>query len=229
MLFSLFAASVLLSSVWAAPTGVHEKRLNDPPNVPTKNAPGPPGAEGRLRGSNSLTGYNPSNEVSMEPTTEISPSEFGVAPGQSANPDLGFFLDFKGVKNPQPMRGSDNVPTDPGPRNYALDRQNSDAFAPPGTDTNDLPNAKWPMGLSSNRHGLQNAGWARQQNIENLPASKDFAGVDMRLEPNAYRELHWHKANEWSLMLNGSVRITSVNEAGETFVDDLQAGDVWFL
>ena len=30
-------------------------------------------------------------------------------------------------------------------------------------------------------------------------------------------------------MLNGSVRVASVNEAGETFVDDLQAGDVWFF
>jgi oxalate decarboxylase family bicupin protein len=85
------------------------------------------------------------------------------------------------------------------------------------------------MGLSANRHGLGNAGWARQQNIEQLPVSKDFAGVDMRLEPNAYRELHWHKANEWSLMLKCSVRIASMNEAGESFVDDLQAGDVWFF
>lgn len=30
-------------------------------------------------------------------------------------------------------------------------------------------------------------------------------------------------------MLNGSVRIQAINEAGETFVDDLQAGDVWFF
>lgn len=56
-----------------------------------------------------------------------------------------------------------------------------------------------------------------------------MAGVDMRLEPNAYRELHWHKANEWSLILNGTVRLNSVNEAGETFVDDLGPGDVWFF
>lgn len=56
-----------------------------------------------------------------------------------------------------------------------------------------------------------------------------MAGVDMRLEPNAYRELHWHAANEWSLILNGSVRLNAVNEAGETFVDDLKAGDVWFF
>ena len=124
------------------------------------------------------------------------------------------------------MRGSDTNPTDPGPRNEELDKQNSDAFAPPGTDTNNLPNSKWPLGLSANRHGLQNAGWSRQQNTQNLPISKNFAGVDMRLEPNAYHELHWHKANEWALMLNGSVRIAVVNEAGESFVDDLQAGDV---
>jgi hypothetical protein len=34
-----------------------------------------------------------------------------------------------------------------------------------------------------------------------------MAGVDMRLEANAYRELHWHLAGEWSLVLNGSARI----------------------
>lgn len=228
MLVSVLTAFIFLSSVWAAPAGVHEKRLNDPPNVPTKNPTGPPGASGSLRGGVGLRGYSSSNPVSLD-STEIPPSDFEVAPGTGANPDLGFFLDLKGVKNPQPLRGSDKVPTDPGPRNYAIDRENSDAFAPPGTDTNDLPNSKWPMGLSANRHGLDNAGWARQQNTQNLPVSKDFAGVDMRLEPNAYRELHWHKANEWALMLNGSVRIAVVNEAGESFVDDLQAGDVWFF
>lgn len=34
---------------------------------------------------------------------------------------------------------------------------------------------------------------------------------------------------EWSIILNGSVRVNAVNEAGETFDDDLQAGDVWFF
>lgn len=34
-----------------------------------------------------------------------------------------------------------------------------------------------------------------------------MAGVDMRLEPAGYRELHWHVASEWSLVLNGSCRI----------------------
>ena len=50
----------------------------------------------------------------------------------------------------------------------------------------------------------------------------------MRLAPNAYRELHWHTANEWSLILKGSVRLAAVDEDGHSFVDDLTAGDVWF-
>ena len=51
----------------------------------------------------------------------------------------------------------------------------------------------------------------------------------MRLEAHAYRELHWHQASEWSLILSGSVRLAAMNENGETFVDDLQEGDVWFF
>jgi oxalate decarboxylase family bicupin protein len=56
-----------------------------------------------------------------------------------------------------------------------------------------------------------------------------MAGVDMRLAPHAYRELHWHNTNEWSLMLKGSVRLSAVDENGETFIDDISAGDVWFF
>jgi oxalate decarboxylase family bicupin protein len=56
-----------------------------------------------------------------------------------------------------------------------------------------------------------------------------MAGVDMRLAPNAYRELHWHSANEWAYILTGSVRISAVNQIGQSYVDDLQAGDLWFF
>lgn len=114
-------------------------------------------------------------------------------------------------------------------RTEAYDRLNSDLFIPPGTDEGDVSNAKWPFGLSHNRHGLAGAGWARQQNVDQLPIATAMAGVNMRLSPNAYRELHWHKASEWALMLNGSVRIEAVNEDGQTFVDDVTAGDVWFF
>src|SRR4051812_31364129 len=44
------------------------------------------------------------------------------------------------------------------------DRLNSDIYAPPSSDMGEVPNAKWPFGLSHNRHGLAGAGWARSQN-----------------------------------------------------------------
>lgn len=120
--------------------------------------------------------------------------------------------------------------TDPGPRTYDYERINSDTFAVPGTDNGDVPQAMWPLGLSHNRQGSEpGAGWARQQNTDVLPSAEAMAGVDMQLGPNAYRELHWHTANEWSLMLKGCVRISAVDAAGQTFVDDLCAGDVWYF
>ena len=75
--------------------------------------------------------------------------------------------------------------------NYAIDRLNSNSVARPGSDAGDIPNAKWPMGMSTNRAGTgKNSGWARQQNVNDLPIATAMAGVDMSLRPNAYRELH---------------------------------------
>ena len=94
----------------------------------------------------------------------------------------------------------------------------------------DIANAKWPMGLSSNRPGTGGGepGWARQQNTDELPVAIAMAGVDMRLGPNAYREMHWHSANEWAYIFAGGVRISAVNQNGQSFVDDLRAGDLWY-
>lgn len=51
----------------------------------------------------------------------------------------------------------------------------------------------WPFGLSHVKQGSgTRAGWSRQQNIDVLPVADKMAGVDMRLAPGAYRELHWH-------------------------------------
>lgn len=199
--------------------------------LPTTEATpyGPAGASGSLRGSESLGGYQANDPVDFNLPATVPQSEYQLAPGQSEDPDLGLYLDLSTVENPQPIRGGTNAPTDSGPRNEAIDRQNSDIFAPPGTDSGDTPQAKWPLGLSHNRHGIGNAGWARQQNIDNLPSATAMAGVDFHLEPNGYRELHWHNAAEWSLILNGTVRVNAVNQDGETFTDNLQAGDVWFF
>ncbi|KAJ5581119.1 hypothetical protein N7450_007420 [Penicillium hetheringtonii] len=183
------------------------------------------GSNPGLRGSKSLVGYSPSEKVGSTTTPDI---KYSLLPGQTNDPKIGTWLDFTKVDNPQPIRG-DTGGDDPGPRNYVYDKINSDKLAPPGTDHGQTINAQWPMGLSHNRLGIDNAGWARQENSVVMPAATEMAGVDMRLEPAGYRELHWHVASEWSLVLNGSCRIQAVNENGETFVDDLVAGDVWFF
>lgn len=113
---------------------------------------------------------------------------------------------------------------------YAYEKLNPDRYAPPATDSGSVPNAQWPMGLSHNRFGTgKQSGYARQQNTDVLPNAKAMAGVDMRLAPNAYRELHWHTANEWSIVMKGSVRLAAIDENGRTFIDDISAGDVWFF
>ncbi|GAB7345838.1 hypothetical protein MBLNU457_4095t1 [Dothideomycetes sp. NU457] len=229
------ALAGLFSTVLAAPgrvpmAPVKPRQAGGNPAIPTETPYGPPGSSGSLRGSTDLAGPGQASNQISSLDTDIPSNQYQLAPGQTADSDLGLYLDFSNVDNPQPIRGPpDNSPTDPGPRNTLLDKQNSDIFAPPGTDSGSTPQAKWPLGLSHNRHGLKGAGWARQQNVQQLPIATAMAGVDMRLEPHAYRELHWHKANEWSLILNGTVRLNAVNEAGETFTDDLQAGDVWFF
>ncbi|OJJ97618.1 hypothetical protein ASPACDRAFT_62606 [Aspergillus aculeatus ATCC 16872] len=183
--------------------------------APTSNPP--------LRGSEDLLGYSSSNTLSDQTTEAIT---YTPVDGQNDDADLGVYLDFEDSDSPQPIRGNKGA-TDPG--NTYYDRINSDKLAPPGTDEGQTINAQWPMGLSHNRLGMNESGWARQENTVVMPGATKMAGVDMRLEAGAYRELHWHVAGEWSLVLNGSCRIEAVNENGQTFVDDVTAGDVWFF
>lgn len=195
----------------------------DPP-TPTVTA-----ASGSLRGGEDLWGGRATlPDTSAESESAVVPDAQYVN-GQSADHKLGLYLDFNSVDAPQPERGGYGG-TDPGPRTYYYERINSDVYAPPGTDNGAVDQAMWPLGLSHNRHGSdKGAGWARQQNKNVLPSADAMAGVDMRLGPNAYRELHWHTANEWSLITKGCVRVATVGVEGETFVDDVCAGDVWFF
>ncbi|KAH0835870.1 hypothetical protein J3R83DRAFT_9746 [Lanmaoa asiatica] len=86
--------------------------------------------------------------------------------------------------NPQPVRGGlggDIL----GPQNTPMQLENSDALAPPTTDNGDVANYKWPFALSHNR--LQTGGYARQQNMNQMPVATAIAGVNMRLEAGAVR------------------------------------------
>ena len=159
---------------WAGPAGDDESNDGSP-----------------LRGPSDLLGYG-NNPVDPAENAVVPASSYKLAPGQAADADIGIPFSIEDVENPQPIRG-DTGATDPGPRTYAYDRLNPDTFAPPASDQGDLPQGKWPMGLSHRRIQPGRAGWVRQQNTQQLPQATAMAGVDMYLAPNAYRELHWHR------------------------------------
>lgn len=184
---------------------------------------------GSLRGDSSLLGGNaPLPDLTVQDGGSV--QDPTLVPGQSADADLGLYLDLNSVEKPVPLRGSSGSATADGARTYQYEKLNPDLFAPPGTDAGSVPNAVWPMGLSHNRFGTgTRSGWARQQNTDVLPAATNMAGVDMKLAPHAYRELHWHTAAEWALVLRGCVRVAAINDESQTFTDDLCAGDVWFF
>jgi oxalate decarboxylase len=127
---------------------------------------------------------------------------------------------------PQPQRPGHGG-TDPGPRNLSRDAQNPDLLVPPSTDHGTLPNMRFSFSDSHIRQ--ESGGWTRQVTVRELGISKDVAGVDMRLNAGGVRELHWHKAGEWAYMLYGNARITAVDENGNSFVDDVGVGDLWYF
>jgi oxalate decarboxylase len=90
-----------------------------------------------------------------------------------------------------------------------------------------LPSLKWSFADSHNR--LQPGGWARQTTLRELPIATQLARVNMRLEAGAVRELHWHKEGEWSYMLKGRARVTSVDQELRTYQDDVREGEGWFF
>src|ERR1700745_3553276 len=127
---------------------------------------------------------------------------------------------------PQPQRPGHGG-TDPGPRNLGRDRQNPDILVPPSTDHGTLPNLRFSFSDSHMR--LETGGWTRQVTSRELGVSKNIAGVNMRLNAGGVRELHWHKAAEWSYMLYGTARITAIDAQGRNFIDDVGVGDLWYF
>jgi oxalate decarboxylase len=117
--------------------------------------------------------------------------------------------------------------SDPGPQNRALQELNPSAFNPPATD-HGLPQTFWNS-FSAMHRRIQDGGWSRQVNVNDFPISKDIAGVNMRLTAGGVRELHWHMADEWAIMLYGNARLTALNFDGSTYVNDVGQGDLWYF
>jgi oxalate decarboxylase len=116
---------------------------------------------------------------------------------------------------------------DPGPTDKALDAANPDVNLPPLSDAGGVPTFKYPFSLSNKR--VYQGGWSREVTVRELPVSKDIAGVNMRLTAGGIRELHWHTAAEWAIMLYGSARITAIDADGRSFVRDTREGDLWYF
>jgi len=129
-------------------------------------------------------------------------------------------------KKVEPQREADNSGwIDRGPRNYQRDLQNPDLLVPPITDHGTVANLRFSFSDAHMR--IEEGGWTREVTNRELPASHDLAGVDMCLKPGAYRELHWHKEAEWAFMIAGNARVTALDEEGRSFIDDINAGDLW--
>src|SRR5882724_2661392 len=119
-------------------------------------------------------------------------------------------------------------PSDPGPANKVLDGQNPDSMWPPPTDSKSLvQNFKYPFSLANKR--VYEGGWSREVTVRELPVSKSMAGVNMRLTAGGVRELHWHTAGEWAIILYGTARITAIDADGKSFVADVNKNDLWFF
>jgi oxalate decarboxylase len=121
----------------------------------------------------------------------------------------------------------DHSASDTGQENEALLAENPSSNMPPPTDHGDIGPVWYSFDLVHKR--VQEGGWTHEVNSTVLPSSKDLAGVNMRLTAGSFRELHWHTADEWAIMLNGNARVTVMNPDGTMFIDDVSKGDLWLF
>lgn len=117
--------------------------------------------------------------------------------------------------------------SNPGPHNFGLVKLNPNADVPPPTDHGVVEPFWYSFDLTHRR--VQEGGWTHQVTTRELPVSTDIAGVNMRLTKGSFRELHWHLADEWAIMLTGKARVTVYTPDGAMFVDDVSAGDLWLF
>ena len=117
--------------------------------------------------------------------------------------------------------------SDPGPENQALLKENPNSNTPPFTDHGNPGPIWFSFDLAPKR--MQGGGWTHQVTQRELPTSKEIAGVNMRLTAGSFRELHWHTADEWAIMLTGKARVSLMQPDGKMFIDDIAAGDLWYF
>src|SRR3979490_2649067 len=92
----------------------------------------------------------------------------------------------------------------------------------------ELPTFKFELEKSEGKVIGQSSG--KEATVKQLPISKGIAGVSMRLEPGAMRELHWHAtAAEWAFVIEGHVRTTAIDPQGNSETNEFGPGTVWYF
>ncbi len=92
------------------------------------------------------------------------------------------------------------------------------------------PIANFKYDLEKQTHWVGPGGSAKEATVEEFPVSESMAGVSMRLDPGAIRELHWHTlAAEWAYMIEGKVRTTVIMPNGQAEITDFGVGDTWYF
>lgn len=136
---------------------------------------------------------------------------------------------MRGQENLQKVRDAEHgqSASNPGPDNKPITATQPDADMPPATDQGNA--AQFWSTFSSQHRRIQPGGWARQVTVRDFPLSTTIAGVNMRLTPGGCRELHWHAAGEWAIMLDGKARITNLDDRGKMFIADVGVNDLWFF
>jgi len=121
----------------------------------------------------------------------------------------------------------DHSSSNPGPENKPLLDENPNSNLPPPTDHGHIEPIWYSFDLTTKR--VEEGGWTNQVTERVLPNSKDLAGVRMRLTAGSFRELHWHTADEWAIMLYGNARVTCLNPDGTVFIGDVGKDDLWYF
>jgi oxalate decarboxylase len=92
----------------------------------------------------------------------------------------------------------------------------------------ELPTFKFR--LEESRGKVIGNSYGKEATVRQLPISKGIAGVSMKIEPGAMRELHWHAtAAEWAFVIEGRVRTTVIDPYGGAETNDFHPGDVWYF
>src|SRR4051812_36105242 len=92
----------------------------------------------------------------------------------------------------------------------------------------ELPTFKFALEKSKGK--VIGNSYGKEATVEEFPISKGIAGVSMKIEPGAMRELHWHAtAAEWAFVDKGRVRTTVISPLSYTETNDFEPGDVWYF